>query len=281
MFVISDLHIGDGSPKDNLCQDNREALLHSFLDYVIDQEGRLVIIGDFLELLRYPLDQIVARRGDLLDRLARMETLYVPGNHDEDAARLIDGAAWPHAFFARMSPAFTRYIGGRRFKFMHGHEVDPFINPRVQNLGRMIGSVAHFLEFRRGACILSNDAVTDALLEVGEQLLRLWGGLTGRMNRAIRECCEMMPAEKVTLLARGIRTHRMLERYHADKTEGLYDVAIVGHTHKAGTFGNWYCNSGSWTGRTNDFLRITPDGNIGVFDWSRHGPRRNHTVVAT
>jgi hypothetical protein len=56
-------------------------------------------------------------------------------------------------------------------------------------------------------------------------------------------------------------------------------VAVVGHTHKAGTFSDWYVNSGSWTGGTNDFLKITPDGDIGVFGWSERGPRPNKTVV--
>jgi UDP-2,3-diacylglucosamine pyrophosphatase LpxH len=62
VFVISDLHMGDRSPKDNLCHNNREARFNHFLDYVADQNGQLVILGDFFELLRYPLDSILARR---------------------------------------------------------------------------------------------------------------------------------------------------------------------------------------------------------------------------
>jgi hypothetical protein len=72
----------------------------------------------------------------------------------------------------------------------------------------------------------------------------------------------------------------MLGRYQADRTDGLYDIAVVGHTHRAGTFGEWYFNSGSWTGPTNNFLRIAPDGRIRVFDWEEQGPRVNQTVVA-
>lgn len=40
IFVISDLHIGDRSPKDNLCHAGRETLLESFLDYVTHQSGQ-------------------------------------------------------------------------------------------------------------------------------------------------------------------------------------------------------------------------------------------------
>ncbi len=254
-------------------------MLDSFLDCVDDHKGQLVIIGDFFELLRYPLDGIISRRRSLLDRLARMETTYVLGNHDEDVARLVGSGACPHPFFDRIAQSFIRNIGGRRFKFMHGHEVDPLISPSVQNIGRMIGSVAYFLECHHDMFILSNDTVTSALLEVGEQLLTLAGCVKGSLCSAWCRCCEMMPAEKVTLLAREFRTHRMLGRYDADRTEGLYDIAIVGHTHKAGTFSDWYFNSGSWTGPTNDFLRIAPDGHVDVFNWGRQGPRPNNTVI--
>jgi hypothetical protein len=89
VFVISDLHVGDRSPRDNLCQANRESLLDSSLRDVEDQKEQLVIIGDFLELLRYPLDSVIDRRKSLLDRLADMDTVYcIPGDHDEDVIQL-------------------------------------------------------------------------------------------------------------------------------------------------------------------------------------------------
>jgi UDP-2,3-diacylglucosamine pyrophosphatase LpxH len=272
--------MGDRSPKDNLGRGNREAMFDRFLDYVVDQEGQLVILGDFFELLRYPLDSIIARRRNLLDRLARMDTVYVPGNHDETLTPLIGVSDLPHPFFERMSHAFVQHVGDKRFRFMHGHEVDPLITAGTQSISRMIGAVAYLLEFRQGTCILSNDAITDALLEIGEHVLELWGRLTRRMNRALLECRNRMPAEHMTLLSRHVRTHRMLERFHQDRTEGLYDAAIVGHTHKAGFFDNWYFNSGSWTGPNRNFLRISPDGAVGVFDWSPHGPQSNNMLVA-
>jgi predicted phosphodiesterase len=209
-----------------------------------------------------------------------METIYVPGNHDEAVVRWIDNDRPPHAFFERTCRAFTCRVGPRRFKFMHGHEVDPLITSKVQSLGRMIGAVAYLFEFRQGTCCLSNERVTDMLLETGEQVLRLWDRITKGMNRAARDCCDLVPGEPVRTLGRRIRTQRMLTRYYADRAEGLYDVAIVGHTHKAGAFGQWYFNCGSWTGRTNNFLRISPNGEVAVFDWNGRGPEPNQTVVA-
>jgi 3',5'-cyclic AMP phosphodiesterase CpdA len=119
VFVISDLHIRDRSPRDNLCQGNREAVLNSFLDYVTDQNGRLIILGDFLELFRYPLDSIVAHRRPMLDRLARMGTVYVPGNHDEDLPAMLQAGQTSHPFFDRTCRAFVQRVGFENQRAAH------------------------------------------------------------------------------------------------------------------------------------------------------------------
>jgi predicted phosphodiesterase len=209
-----------------------------------------------------------------------MDTVYVPGNHDADTTQLADAGDLPHPFFAGTSHAFVRHIGGRRFKFMHGHEVDPLASAGIQDLGHLIGCLAYLCEFRPGACLLSNDTVIGLLEETGEQLLHVWTWLTAGINTALRESCHLLPAAEMRFLTRRIRTQRMLARYYQDRTEGLYDVAIVGHTHKAGICDNWYFNSGSWTGTSNNFLRISADGTVGVFDWTDNGPHPNGTRVA-
>ena len=53
----------------------------------------------------------------------------------------------------------------------------------------------------------------------------------------------------------------------ADRDKGGYEIAVLGHTHKAGRIGDWYFNSGSWTGPKNPFLRISPDGHVRYFEW--------------
>lgn len=278
-FVISDLHIGDRSPKDNLCRSGRERLLNTFLDHVEDEDGQLVIIGDLFELLRYPLESIIARRSDLLDRFAAMNSIYIPGNHDEEVLSLIDPRNPPHPFFAGMSDDFIRCIGGRRFKFTHGHEVDPFIKTSIQNLSRVFGTLAYQFESRKGTCPLPCDGAADAALEGGGRMRPVGGRLRRRMNRAF-DAYYRTPAEKVRLMTRQLRTECMLSSYHGDRREGLYDVAIVGHTHTAAAMGNWYFNSGSWTEQTNDFLRISPEGQVEVLHWNLAGSQPNETTLA-
>jgi predicted phosphodiesterase len=113
-----------------------------------------------------------------------------------------------------------------------------------------------------------------------DPLLRLQSRLRHRMNKALQEGRIRMSAERVRLLTRQIRTQHMIARYYGDRLDGLYDVAIVGHTHHAAAFGDWFFNSGSWTGRTNDFLTISPNGQVDLLDWTHNGPQRKEEPLA-
>jgi hypothetical protein len=58
-----------------------------------------------------------------------------------------------------------------------------------------------------------------------------------------------------------------------------YDIAIVGHTHEPGRMGDWYFNTGSWATTKNNFVRITSEGDVKVFDWVNGKPTPNETVL--
>jgi UDP-2,3-diacylglucosamine pyrophosphatase LpxH len=265
---------------DNLRRSGREALFDNFLEYVRQEDGQLVILGDLFELLRYPLDSIIVRRRDLLDRLAAMNALYVPGNHDADVLSLVDANRPPHPFFAGVRSAFTQPIGAKRFRFMHGHEIDPFVNAGWKNVGRMIGAVTYHFELHRRRGFLRRDLPRDPSLWTSDPAVRLRRRIRCRMTRALREGCVRMSAEKVRLLTRQIRTQHMMKNYAWDRADNLYDVAVAGHTHHAAAFGGWFFNSGSWTGRNTDFLLISPAGDVRLLDWTRQGPQTKDEILA-
>lgn len=277
--MISDLHIGDSTKKDNLSV-GRERLLHLFLDYVDKNDGELIILGDFLELWKYRLSKIISKRRGLLDRLAGMDMTYIPGNHDADISDYMLGRLVPHKFLEKIRTPFVKQIGDTSFKFVHGHEVDPFIPEFLLNFGKIFGSLAGRFQIIPGQCILSNDAVSDACLEMGEHLLNTWKWFAGKVGLAIREYYSFIPPEHFNKMQRSVRTRKMLIRYHRDLRKGLYDKAIVAHTHKAGSFDGWYHNCGSWTGTNHNYLIITPDGKVSIFDWSSDGPKTNKTKIS-
>jgi len=264
---------------DNLHRAGRDTLFSSFLNHVEKQNGQLVILGDFFELLRYPIESILVRRRDLLDHLAAMRAVYVPGNHDEDAFSLVDPYCPLHPFFNRITEPFTQRIGDRRFRFMHGHEIDPLMNAGWKNLGRMIGAMTHRYELRRETRAATRDALGLSPV-LDDPIVRLRLRLRRSMIRAMREGRVRMSAEKVRLLTRQIRTQRMITHYSGDRIEDRYDVAIVGHTHYAATFGDWFFNSGSWTGHSNDFLTISPKGEVELCHWTSCGPQARDEILA-
>jgi predicted phosphodiesterase len=208
-----------------------------------------------------------------------MYTTYVPGNHDAAAMSFHDNAKSLHPFFNSMVNPFTRTIGDKRFRFMHGHEVDPFMGTRMECSARLFKPFAHLFA-PMGECVsISQDAVAGAFLEMGECLWMIRKWFKNRLSIAVDQCCSFIPNNKLTILKRGIRTYNMLRRHNEDRTRGLYDIAIVGHTHKAGRFNDWYFNSGSWTGRTNNFLQISPDGSVDLYDWDEGGSRLRTTAL--
>jgi len=264
---------------DSFHRAGRELLFNNFLDYIEERNGQLVILGDCFELLRYPIESILVRRRELLDRLAAIQAVYVPGNHDEDAFSLRDPYCPLHPFFTRITDAFTQRIGDRRFRFMHGHEIDPLMNAGWKNLGRMIGAMTYRYELRRESRAATRDTLGLSPV-LDDPILRLRLRLRRSMIRTMREGRVRMSAEKVRDLTRQIRTQRMITHYSDDRVEDLYDVAVVGHTHYAATFGDWFFNSGSWTGRSNDFLSISPLGEVELLHWTACGPETPDEILA-
>ena len=278
IFVLSDLHIGNGAAKDNLLKCDRQLLLYRLLDKIDRTDGRLVILGDLFELLRYPPEAVFERWTKLLDRLAAMDVMYVPGNHD--------GLLWgqrrtwrhQHPFFESLRKPFAMTIGGKRFGFMHGHEVDPMISERMVKWRIALCALASSLEFGTNNCLITSDVFTDVLLEAGEQCLHWWERLTRQWNRAVHEhlgLCE----DGWRRLIRPMRTRNMMARFLQQHQQGIYDITITGHTHHAGQLGNWYYNCGSWTQSVVNYLRIRPDGSVEVKDYAAQGEKINSSAV--
>lgn len=278
LFVISDLHIGDGSARDNLVKGNKSLLLQRFLDEVERRNGVLVVLGDLFELWRYSMEAILEYWHKLIDRIAAMDLIYVPGNHDALFDKPFRKNRTLHPIFESLHQPFVRTIGGRQFKFMHGHEVDPIIPDNLNRLVPAIRLLCGAFELRDDRCLITCDRVTDALLEAGEQLLYRWHKLTRQLDMAIYEHLGFSN-DQLASMKRPLRTRNMLARFFKQQQSGLYDVTITGHTHKAGRFGQWYFNSGCWTQSVMNYLVVTPDGQVSVENWNGRTGSSNITLI--
>lgn len=278
IYVVSDVHLGNGSSKDHMVRGNRERLLFDFLDAVERSQGRLVILGDLLDLWRFRLDDVLGRWEGLLDRFASLSPDYVLGNHDAKLREDPVCRDW-HPLFKWLRSPFTERIGDRRFCFMHGHEVDPFIPACLDRWGYLLGELSTTLRFRPSLSLGVEDAVYDIMLEWGEALLHLWHRMHRSFVNQIQHELFHWPDQGWRRLKAPLRTQNMLSRFYRHRSEGLYDVAVAGHTHVAGHFHNWYLNSGCWTQSVASFLKITPEGEARVFNWRSEGERSNHACV--
>ncbi|MDF2696199.1 MAG: hypothetical protein K0S65_4582, partial [Labilithrix sp.] len=271
IFVISDLHLGDGGVRDNFEAGDKTPQLHAFLDYVGEEGGELFILGDLFELWQMSLSRLLVKRRRLLDQAAELPLVYVPGNHDVDLVHFIDTDFMAHPFFARMRPPFTRELGGKRFRFFHGHEVDPFNAGDDPGFGRILAIFGGIFEDQNGSPLLTTGETAEEVLEqFGDSMLMLWTIAMSTMGFS-RTKGDEPPQDKLTPAQNPDRLSEHIREVQVDRTREGYDVAVVGHTHKAGHIGDWYFNSGSWTGSRNSFLRIGPEGDVRYFEWKdRH-----------
>ena len=273
IFIISDLHLGDGGLRDKFEAGDKTRDLRAFLDHVGSQGGELIILGDLFELWQMNLSLLMLRRREILDHLATLPMIYVPGNHDVDLAHFIGTDFLHHPFFARMRAPFERELGGRRYRFFHGHETDPFNAGDDPGFGRMLAIFSGLYEDRNGSPLLAGgQGVGEVLEQFGESMLAIWRSAAFSMKGAeVRPNAALTPAQDPDRLVEHVAGVR------ADRERRGHDVAVLGHTHKPGRIGDWYFNSGTWIGPMSSFLRISPEGEVRHLEW-REGRAVEHPM---
>lgn len=260
-YVVSDLHLGDGGPRDNfahMADGHREDEFLAFLDFVEEQNGRLIIAGDLFELWQSNVSMVLTLRDRLLDRLAAMGAIYILGNHDADLIYFCTHCWLSHPFFETMRTEHTERIGDRSFHFIHGHEVDSYCAGDNPGLGRITAIYSGLREDRNGSPLLSKYKTVEA---------RSIGRLE-RLSNFVRWCCGK--PSRTRMMNDGLRGYI---REFGVANGGKYDVLVSGHTHVAGQL--WseehptmpVYNAGAWAEGTCSFVAISPGGSVGVFDW--------------
>jgi predicted phosphodiesterase len=124
LVVLSDLHLGDGSARDDFLS-NGELLEQALRRYYLSNDFSLVLNGDIEELQRFPFDAIQQRwKGlyDLFHRFAERTALYrIVGNHDEALWRCAAGVL-DQPLLASLRLSF----GADTIFILHGHQATIF-----------------------------------------------------------------------------------------------------------------------------------------------------------
>lgn len=268
IIILSDLHMGDGGPRDNFAFDQKERDLNNFLDHVDRLGAEIFILGDLFDFWQANIGKVLIRHMKSLDRLARMQAVYVVGNHDSDFESLIGTGLLAHSFFDRMTGPFERIIAGKRIMFMHGHELDPFSRDGTPRWGRILAILAGILEDRKGRPLLSAGGFTEkSLLAVSRTFMRIWNNSLNLFEKSELHERPHRLDESLTPAQDPAKIKGIMSLFHYHKRKERYDFLITGHTHAAGFFQDWYCNSGCWVGMRMNFIRILPEGRIMLYEW--------------
>jgi len=265
--------MGDSLFRDNfahMASGYRQHEFELFLDYVERDNGELIIVGDLFELWQANMSRVLTHRKSLLDRLAAMGTRYIIGNHDIDLMYFgQDGRmTLDHPLFDHILSDFTLYMGGLSIHMIHGHEQDPYCCDEHPGIGRISAIYTGMKEDRNGGPLQGKYTVE------GRTLGRLT--FPGRVRRWLR----------------GDPSPTQVIRKNIVKELSMYsgaDALIFGHTHEPGLFVRYpddhgmrqlpIYNCGSWTEHTPSFVRIEPNGYIGVYDWVDSRPVPNGTEL--
>lgn len=246
VVVVSDMHLGIPA-----C--NRFAI-QQFVEWLAaDPPGRLVLLGDIVDLWRRSNGKVLTENREVLAKLFSVDCQidYVPGNHDFEiwdvADRTGKDVLWPGDFTISKDLRIT--MDGHTYYMTHGYDLD----------------VAVTME---GMPIRTYEAFAAAMCRADDTL----GGLASLLWDA------------VAISGSGISWIRQMGRPKPDmEYRDIYDVAmsgaahlllgahpkdrlIYGHTHwpcinKAGNV----ANTGSWCTEAgvrvhNTYLEITPKG---------------------
>jgi UDP-2,3-diacylglucosamine pyrophosphatase LpxH len=254
--------MGDSGPTDNFLHCGGEREFHSFLDYVEDRHGVLVVCGDAFEGLQVNLSKAVTNRLTLLDRLARMRARYIIGNHDIDLVHFSGG--WLNHPFLRMAlREWQATVDGTRYAFCHGHEADSACAGDAPGICRISAIYTAIKERKHGSPLVGKyRTIEQQSLGWYDRLDNAWRWLRGQ------------PDSETAF-------NRLLLDLYAGK-----GIVVHAHTHKAGTIRDPLTglllglNCGTWAELgPKTFVRIDPDGTAGVFDWIDRSPAENRMVL--
>lgn len=280
LYIISDLHIGDHGKRDNffggidrpLENCKRYKLLLSFLKMVEKNNGKLVLLGDIFDFWQSSFGDVIHNNMELINILGGMDCEYVIGNHDIDLCGLIDDKIFSHEFFGKMKKNLDYEANGSKILLCHGHEYDPHNEGTKPSIGRVLAILAGLFEDQFGTQIAANKSTEDFCFEVISLLKEYATGKWETMKTKVSKYFESLLSVGSSALQKKDYYNEMFEIIIAKKKANEFDKVIVGHSHLAGKYEDWYYNSGSWIGGSDDdpignYIMITKGGYIDICDY--------------
>ncbi len=270
VYIVSDIHLGDGSTSDTFMGKDREFI--SFLTRARAHGAHLVVAGDIIDFHQaWSLSRVLRAHGKLLGELSRYAdehgVTYIWGNHDYDIMLFRD--------LLRLKVCSELHIGDQ-ILVRHGYEYDPWIGPHLE--ASHLATQVHHLSER-----LLKSWIRLPLENFYTKANRLTFWLTHKVALALE--LRMTLLRKLGLHEHAGRSEKVLaywaqnqlgdaaglfENVREALLEGPHRFLVTGHSHLPGRVDlspdRTYVNTGSWTFNSSTYA--VWDGNdFIVRDW--------------
>jgi UDP-2,3-diacylglucosamine pyrophosphatase LpxH len=247
----------------------RKEQFSQFLDFV-GTTNELIILGDLFEGWKLNLGHSLQANKYLLDKMAKMNIIYVPGNHDSQIQPMAEAGLLRHPFFSKISNPFTKTYQNKTFYFCHGHNFDTANSPTHPGIGEILSIATGIFEDKLGSPILKNGKnIEEILVKYAEKFLKYWNFFF----RLFSPLPKIDPKVSLTYLQSGTSFGQNIIAIYDFMKKNKLDYLVAGHIHRIGFFKDWYCNTGSWIDLHNEFVIIDDKtGHIDLYNWDNGRP---------
>lgn len=258
IFIVSDLHMGDGSPSDNFKKHRKK--FETFLDMVEDTPNSIIVLnGDIFELWQSQLGDVIKEYFDIIKRLIELQSIFIVGNHDMDFMGLLD-LPLDIDILKYITKDISFIRKGQKIEIKHGYEFDTFNDPQKSIvIGKILGLLVGLAEKAVGE--KNHQIDVESKIRSVEPFFRR---LASFFSKIYHFFYGMTAGERA---AKGKSINGMYENIVEYGLEHPNDIVISGHTHIAGWIEDWYVNCGAWWMDNASYVKIDLDGYVDLRSW--------------
>ncbi|MFW6100667.1 MAG: metallophosphoesterase [Bacteroidota bacterium] len=245
-FIVSDLHMGDGSSADDF-KPNKKLFL-DFLEHVKRQEGTLILAGDVFELWQADLQSILKNNFEVFKMLFELRPKVIVGNHDYYLKTFID---FDFVYYPALQ---IEAESGDIIRVEHGNVYDPNNDPeKNMQLGKIVAAAGGIAE---------NWVHPD----IDETFMSFVGKAKSVGNSVCEEITTPWTEEKRTKKKQSNNNYVKAANNIVKENDDISWV-VFGHTHNAEIkHEQHYVNSGCWVKEIPSFVKIDKN-NIGLYEF--------------
>ena len=285
IYVISDVHLGDGTRSDVFLQ--KRDTLRSLIKKIGEEKAHLVIAGDLVDFHQgWSIDRIITANAVLFRELSDLAkesgVTYIWSAQDYDLSYFVE----LFSFVTCSEVVIPSTDASPKIRIQQGHLYDPQIGKELHTTPN-IQKTVHITERFLGTWLRSPLEFFPTM----ENRVALW--MVHKIALVQRWCVRKNIANKWTTSIgkwlQAVAQGQIGNNYQVFSTvqETIHnidaDVLVTGHSHVPGVVQmgeKTYINTGSWTFDATQYLVIDREaGTLELWDWNRQERIHNEEYI--